>query len=115
MNKKYAMATSTSAMMAEVDGDVGQVFGDNALFHDPACHSEEEIAKSVEYIVKTNIGAESYCAAELEEVVDIERYYLLARPFGIAGCVAICRMTDETDRTHVAGVSDGVENEEERV
>ena len=115
VNKMYTMATSTSAMMAEDDGGVGQVFGDNALFYDPACHSEEQISKSVEYIVKTNIGAESYCAAELEEVVDIERYYLLARPFGIAGCVAICRINDETGQALVAGVSGGVENEEERV
>jgi tRNA G10 N-methylase Trm11 len=47
----------------------------------------------VEYVIKTNIGAECYCAAELEEVFDIEQYTVLARPFEVAGYVAICRTT----------------------
>eukprot|EP00578_Thalassiosira_sp_NH16_P018309 CAMPEP_0181094364 /NCGR_PEP_ID=MMETSP1071-20121207/9954_1 /TAXON_ID=35127 /ORGANISM="Thalassiosira sp., Strain NH16" /LENGTH=780 /DNA_ID=CAMNT_0023176689 /DNA_START=50 /DNA_END=2392 /DNA_ORIENTATION=- len=74
-----------------IEGGGGLVFGDNAQFYDPVHHSEEEVAKSVEYVVKTNIGAESYCAAELEEVLDIEQYHMLARPFGAAGYVAVCR------------------------
>jgi len=74
--------------------DAGEaiVFGDNSQFYDPTtCHSEEEFAKSVVYVVKTNIGAECYCAAEMEEVLDIERYVMSARPFGIAGYVAVCQ------------------------
>lgn len=76
------------------DGDGGLVFGDAVQFYDPSLHVEETVVKSVEYVVKTNIGAECYCAAEMEEVLDIERYYLLARPFGIAGYVAVCRKID---------------------
>ena len=68
----------------------GQVFGDNAQFYNPLSHSEYEISKSVQFVVRTNIGAECYCAAEIEEVLDSEQYYCLARPFGIAGYVAIC-------------------------
>ena len=63
----------------------GQVFGDNAQFYNPLSHSEYEISKSVQFVVRTNIGAECYCAAEIEEVLDSEQYYCLARPFGIAG------------------------------
>mmetsp|Transcript_14357 Transcript_14357/g.31114 ORF Transcript_14357/g.31114 Transcript_14357/m.31114 type:complete len:749 (+) Transcript_14357:148-2394(+) len=97
-----------AATMMMSEGGGGKVFGDDAQFYDPTCHVEEQVAKSVEYLVTTNIGAECYCAAELEEVVDIERYYLLARPFGVAGYVAVCRRTSENkDATG--------EEEEERV
>jgi alkylated DNA repair dioxygenase AlkB/tRNA(Ser,Leu) C12 N-acetylase TAN1 len=62
-----------------------RVFGDEVQFYNPSnAHG------SVEYVVKTNIGAERYCAAELEEVLDVERYMMLARPFGVAGYVAVC-------------------------
>ncbi|KAL9185091.1 hypothetical protein ACHAXT_002868 [Thalassiosira profunda] len=67
----------------------GGVFGDNATFYDPLVHSEEEVTQSAEYVVKTNIGAECYCAAEMEEVLDSERCVVLARPFGVAGYVAV--------------------------
>lgn len=70
-----------------------KVFGDNTKFHKDC---DDEMA--VEYVVKTNIGAECYCAAELEELLDIEQYTVLARPFEVAGYVAICRTTKQTDR-----------------
>ncbi len=74
-------------------GDSGRhaVFGDSARFYNSVCQSEDDIAKSVEFVVRTNIGAECYCAAEIEEVLVMERYCCLARPFGIAGYVAVCR------------------------
>jgi alkylated DNA repair dioxygenase AlkB len=83
-------------------GDHGghQVFGDDAQFYNPLYHIEDEISESVEFVVRTNIGAECYCVAEIEEVLDIERYCCLARPFGIAGYVAVCR------RTSIDGVED---------
>ena len=86
-------------------GDV--VFGDNTVFYDPTIHSEEDVlSKSVMYVVKTNIGAESYCAAEMEEVLDMEKYHVLARPFGIAGYIAVCRLSD-------VSVSDEVKEEDD--
>lgn len=69
------------------------MFGDDAQFYNPLYHMEDEVSESVEFVVRTNIGAECYCAAEIEEVLDIERYCCLARPFGIAGYVAVCRRT----------------------
>lgn len=71
-------------------GDGGQVFGDCVQFYDPKLHSSGGKAPVVEYVIKTNIGAECYCAAEVEEALDVERFYLLARPFGVAGYVAVC-------------------------
>ena len=80
------------------DGQV-VVFGDNAQFYNPSIiHNEETFAKSVKYVVKTNIGAECYCAAEMEEVLDIEKYALFARPFSVAGYVAVCRVVSEDGR-----------------
>lgn len=81
----------------EYDGVVkaaseGEVFGDNTEFFDPSTISTESLQREIEYAVRTNIGAESYCAAELEEVLDTERYGVIARPFGIAGYVAVCRI-----------------------
>ena len=73
------------------------MFGNNVQFYNPAIHSEELISKSILYVVKTNIGAEVYCAAELEEVVDGTQYYMLARPFGIAAYVAICRRQSDDE------------------
>ena len=67
----------------------GQVFGDNAKFYKDYVLDNNDL--TVEYAVKTNIGAECYCVAELEEVLDIELYTVLARPFEVAGYVAICR------------------------
>ncbi|KAL7552741.1 hypothetical protein ACHAWF_017376 [Thalassiosira exigua] len=69
----------------------GTVFGDDARFHDPSELSDEELAESAVYAVKTNVGAECYCAAEIEEVLDAKRYEVLARPFGVAGYVAVRR------------------------
>ncbi|KAK1735909.1 2OG-Fe(II) oxygenase family protein [Skeletonema marinoi] len=68
-----------------------KVFGDNAKFH-----KDYDGEITVEYVVKTNIGAECYCAAELEELLDIEQYTVLARPFEVAGYVAICRTTEQS-------------------
>ena len=64
----------------------GVVFGDDIQYYDPELHNNVK----VEYVVRTNIGAECYCAAELQEALDIERYKMLARPFGVAGYVAVC-------------------------
>jgi len=74
-----------------------QVFGNNVQFYNPTIHSEELINKSILYVVKTNIGAEVYCAAELEEVVDGTQYYMLCRPFSIAAYVAICRRQSDEE------------------
>eukprot|EP00984_Skeletonema_dohrnii_P000929 scaffold302_cov91-Skeletonema_dohrnii-CCMP3373.AAC.5 len=68
-----------------------KVFGDNTKFH-----KDYDGEITVEYVVKTNIGAECYCAAELEELLDIEQYTVLARPFEVAGYVAICRTTEQS-------------------
>ena len=74
-----------------------QVFGNNAQFYNPSIHSEALLSKSILYVVKTNIGAEVYCAAELEEVVDGNQYYMLARPFSVAAYVGICRRQSEEE------------------
>jgi len=84
-----------SSTNKEANGN--QVFGNNVQFYNPAIHSEELISKSILYVVKTNIGAEVYCAAELEEVVDGTQYYMLCRPFGIAAYVAICRRQSDDE------------------
>jgi alkylated DNA repair dioxygenase AlkB len=69
----------------------GVVFGDDIRYYDEGLHAELK----VEYLIRTNIGAECYCAAELEEVMDIERYTMLSRPFGVAGYVAVCKNSDD--------------------
>jgi hypothetical protein len=96
------------------DGDYNDagargVFGDSARFHDPDADSidYDVAASSVRYVVRTNIGAECYCASEIEEVLSSSTsdvaidggeggggggYGVLARPFGIAGYVAVCRI-----------------------
>ena len=91
------------------DDDAGArgVFGDFARFHDPDASIDYDVAaSSVRYVVRTNIGAESYCASEIEEVLSSSTsdvaidggegggggYRVLARPFGIAGYVAVCRI-----------------------
>ncbi|KAL7538428.1 hypothetical protein ACHAXR_012771 [Thalassiosira sp. AJA248-18] len=100
----------------EGGGGGGAVFGDNVQFYDTSFHLEEDFSNLLEYVVKTNIGAECYCAAEMEEVVDIERYALLARPFGIAGYVAIIRRRIENDDDHCdASSCEKGEEEEDRV
>ena len=70
--------------------DEGMVFGDDIQYYDSELHNDVR----VEYVIRTNIGAECYCAAELEEVLDIERYKMLARPFGVAGYVAVCKVSE---------------------
>mmetsp|Transcript_23002 Transcript_23002/g.46540 ORF Transcript_23002/g.46540 Transcript_23002/m.46540 type:complete len:735 (+) Transcript_23002:83-2287(+) len=76
--------------------DKGQVYGDDVVFYDSAVNSEPSIVKGIEYCVKTNIGAECYAAAEIAEVIDVERYEVIARPFGIAGYVACCEIQEDT-------------------
>jgi alkylated DNA repair dioxygenase AlkB len=83
----------------------GLVFGDSVQYYD----SLKDETVSVEYLIRTNIGAECYCAAELEEVLDIERYKMLARPFGVAGYVAVCRVSDNI-RQEEEGDSSQVQN-----
>ena len=85
----------------EVDSEA-EVFGDDAKFFKD-CDDD----MIVEYVVKTNIGAECYCAAELGELLDIEKYTILARPFEVAGYVAICR----TAKQSIAGENERIEME----
>ncbi|KAL3809583.1 hypothetical protein ACHAXA_005799, partial [Cyclostephanos tholiformis] len=77
------------------DDDVDRgVFGDDALFHDSS--SDDVDSLTMRYVVRTNIGAECYCASEITEALTSlrssisSRHRVYARPFGIAGYVAIC-------------------------
>lgn len=84
------------------------VFGDDAIFYDDANYSEGRVKQTLECVIKTNIGAESYCASEVNEVIDVERFHTLARPFGIAAYVAVCRRdaedsVDADDRAKIHG------------
>lgn len=89
----------TKKVVVDDDNVVGgEVFGNSINFHDPSSTSGQQLSSDeVVYVVKTNIGAECYCAAEIQEIlfsfVYDERYFVLARPFGIAGYVAICYRT----------------------
>lgn len=92
------------------DDDVeAQVFGDNTKFYKDCGDNNDEL--TVEYVVKTNIGAECYCAAELEEVLDIEQFTILARPFEVAGYVAICR-TMKQSAVKTTGEDERIEMED---
>ena len=51
------------------------LFGDDIQYYDPELHNNVR----VEYAIRTNIGAECYCAAELQEALDIERNKMLVR------------------------------------
>jgi tRNA G10 N-methylase Trm11/alkylated DNA repair dioxygenase AlkB len=97
---------TTTKVVVDDDNDVGgrlgqqgEVFGDSVNFHDPSSSlsSGQLLPSEVVYVVKTNIGAECYCAAEIKEIlftfVYDNRYFVLARPFGIAGYIAICYRT----------------------
>jgi len=92
---------TTTKVVVDDDNDVdgqgqGEVFGDCSNFHDPSS-TGQLCPNEVVYVVKTNIGAECYCAAEIQEILFLfvydTRYFVLARPFGIAGYVAICYRT----------------------
>lgn len=103
---KVGTTTQVGEEHQEEDADetVAQVlFGDNAKFYKDYCAdtTTTKVLTTVEYVIKTNIGAECYCAAELEEVLDIEQYTILARPFEVAGYVAICRRTIRHDAAAV--------------
>ena len=86
--------------MGNGDDVVQKVFGDCVIFHIASNSTnidDDTLRDSMEYMVKTNIGAECYCFAELKEVVCMEQYGLLARPFELAGYVAIFRKHEERD------------------
>ena len=86
------MASGWKIPNSELNCEEDLVFGDGIKYYDAELHSE----MTVEYVVRTNIGSECYCAAELEELIDIEKYQLLARPFGVAGYVAVARSGPDT-------------------
>jgi alkylated DNA repair dioxygenase AlkB len=74
------------------EGGGVEVFGDTAHFHETP---DVVDPSSVRYVVRTNIGAECYCASEIEEALTSLQsssscHRVLARPFGIAGYVAVC-------------------------
>ena len=105
--ERGALDTAASAWKEEHGVESNSVvFGDDATFYDDANHSEGSVKQTVECVIKTNIGAESYCAAEIEEAIDVERFHTLARPFGIAAYVAVCRRdaddsVDADDRAQI--------------
>ena len=93
---KGALDTAASAWKEDQGVESNSVvFGDDAIFYDDAIHSEGSVKQTVECVIKTNIGAESYCSAEIQEVIDVERFHILARPFGVAAYVAVCRRDAE--------------------
>ena len=53
----------------------GVLFGDDIQYYDPELQNNER----VEYVIRTNIDAECYCAAELQDALDIERNKMLVR------------------------------------
>jgi tRNA G10 N-methylase Trm11/alkylated DNA repair dioxygenase AlkB len=75
----------------------GPIFGDDLQLS----LSSKDILEpsSVAYVIKTNLGAERYCAAELEENIKThgweKLWHFVIRPFDIDGYVALCRKTDE--------------------
>eukprot|EP00956_Cyclotella_meneghiniana_P032273 scaffold87865_cov64-Cyclotella_meneghiniana.AAC.6 len=54
----------------------GVLFGDDIQYHDPELHNN---VVRVEYVIRTNIDAECYCAAELQDALDIERNKMLGQ------------------------------------
>ena len=110
---------TTTKVVVDDDNDVdgqGEVFGDTVNFHDSSSSLSGQLCPSeVVYVVKTNIGAECYCAAEIQEIlfsfVYDERYFVLARPFGIAGYVAICYRIPNTE-DHEDDDDDDVDEDE---
>jgi alkylated DNA repair dioxygenase AlkB len=59
-----------------------KVFGDDV--------SSGHDVSSIQYMVKTNLGAECYCAAEIQECLAPEDGCIMARPCGMDGYVAVC-------------------------
>jgi hypothetical protein len=67
-----------------------KVFGDGAKYND--------IDSPIHFLVRTNLGAECYCAAEIEELLvgpDYECWSVVARPLGMDGFVACTANTCE--------------------
>ena len=96
------VTTATTTTTAPSDG---QVFGDTVTFYHPSTHPDSaSLSKRIDYVVKTNIGAESYCAAELQESLDTtimnHGYEIIARPLGIAGYVAACFKNNHQRQRH---------------
>jgi hypothetical protein len=83
--------------------DDNVVFGDTASTTMPTTQRHDDataaaILPVIQFIVTTNLGAESYCAAELMELLqgdcgdndDAETMVVVAMPLGLHGCVAVC-------------------------
>lgn len=71
-------------------GGSNNVFGDGVRLNDV---TEED--GPIKYLVKTNLGAEGYCAAEIKEL--IPTHNVIARPLGMDGFVAICGEEEPTE------------------
>ena len=47
------------------------------------------------YLVKTNLGTERFCAAEIQENLNNQEYEVVSRPLGLDGFVAVCTFPGE--------------------
>jgi alkylated DNA repair dioxygenase AlkB len=75
-----------------------KVFGDDVA-------SGQDVS-DIQYMIKTNLGAECYCAAEIQECLSSPKNdacWIMARPCGIDGYVAVCApsTTEALEATNV--------------
>jgi alkylated DNA repair dioxygenase AlkB len=65
------------------------------VFGDGVVYGYDLDATTIRYLVKTNLGAECYCAAELQEMFHgLAEVDIVARPCGMDGFVAVCAEND---------------------
>jgi alkylated DNA repair dioxygenase AlkB len=100
----YRTTGGPDAAVARQDDDTNNVvFGDTASTTMPPTRPDDDdampILPVIQFIVTTNLGAESYCAAELMELLQNDgdddddsarTMVVVARPLGLHGCVAVC-------------------------
>jgi hypothetical protein len=82
-------STTTEAILSTSKGNdttSTPVFGDGVRMN--IVHDNE----TIQFLVKTNLGAEGYCAAEIQELLPTNSNHatVIARPLGMDGFVAIC-------------------------
>ena len=83
---------STQAWSREVDALSSNPEHDVAVFGD-GVKTIDTNGKPICLLVKTNLGAEGYCAAEVEEVLSKDcntQHLIVARPLGMDGYVGLC-------------------------
>lgn len=98
---------------ARKDDDTNVVFGDTASTVMPTRHDDDAMAMIIpiiQFIITTNLGAESYCAAELMELLQNDcgdqsgttarTMVVVALPLGLHGCVAVCGVTGGSHQQH---------------